>query len=377
MRKLAHIEVIEDIMSIDKADNIEVVKVLGWLVVCKKNEFKIGDKVIYFEIDSILPAGDPVFEFLGSIGGKFKEYHTDKGYKVFGHKLKTVKLRKQISQGLVLSVSHFPKLSKLSIGTDVSETLNINKFEVPENTCTRGFNKGKFPEFIRKTDQERVQNIWRNIENDLDKKWEITNKLDGSSATYYYKDGKLGLCSRNIELKTEQPTYSIWQRFKYWVTKRKLPVEDLNTVWHQMEKKYNIFKKLEILKMNIAIQGEIISPSIQGNYEQIKETMFYAFNIFDIDKQEYIIPNNSLSFISKLNDGEVNKLDYVPVLEYDKSLRELGLDTLEKVLEYAEGPSLLNPKVKREGVVFCSMETQESFKSISNSYLLHKDKKGD
>lgn len=96
MRKLATIREIKDIQPIEGADRIEVATVDGWQVVIKKGEFKVGDKIIYIEIDSIVPEREE-FEFL-----------RDRKFRV-----RTIKLRKQISQGLIMPLSILGNYGKL------------------------------------------------------------------------------------------------------------------------------------------------------------------------------------------------------------------------------------------------------------------------
>ena len=199
MRKLASIQQIRDIQPIPNADAIEVVIINGWQVVAKKGEFKIGELCVYFEIDSFLPI-KPEFEFLRKSCYK-KMADGSKGFR-----LKTIKLRGQISQGLALPFDLFinTKAAFVEIGQDVTELLQVKKYEMPIPPALQGFAKGNFPSFIRKTDQERVQNIWYKLNEKYNHiNFEVTLKLDGTSATYYYRDGEIGVCSRNLNLKIE------------------------------------------------------------------------------------------------------------------------------------------------------------------------------
>ena len=111
-RALAHIEEIMSLSPIEGADRIEVAQVLGWKVVVKKGEFQVGEKVVYIEIDSRVPASNPYFSFL-----------QDRKYKV-----KTIKLRGQISQGLIVPMDVLPR-ADYNIGDDVTDVLGITKIE--------------------------------------------------------------------------------------------------------------------------------------------------------------------------------------------------------------------------------------------------------
>ena len=334
MRKLASIRKIAGVRSIPEADAIECVTVDGWDVVTKKGEFSVNDLVVYIEIDSWAP------HELAPFLSKGKEPREYKGVK--GERLKTIKLRGQISQGLILPLSCLPHslgfAFAASEGEDVSEWLGIQKWERPINPKLVGLAKGNFPSFIPKTDQERIQNCI-NILEDREERYEVTIKLDGSSFTAYHRDGEVGVCSRNLELK-ESETNAFWQ----------------------VARKYGV---LDLLAQegNYAIQGELIGPGIQGNQEKLDDIDMYVFDVFDIDSQSYLNALGRYALVDKL------KLKHVPILGYNKQAPE----DLQAALKYAEGTSL-NPAVNREGVVFKSTRNPSlSFKAISNSWLL-KDK---
>jgi len=162
-RKLATIEKILDIQPIKNADKIEVATVRGWKVVVKKNEFKVGDWCIYIEIDSVLPP-KPEFEFLAN--SKYR--------------IKTRKMRNQISQGIVFPLSILPhKMPFLSEGTDVTDILQITKYEPPIPAQLSGISKGSFPSHSVKTDEERIQNLVENYEELKKETYIETEKLDG------------------------------------------------------------------------------------------------------------------------------------------------------------------------------------------------------
>ena len=172
-RKLATIQTIKDIQPIPDADAIEVAKVMGWEVVIKKNEYKVGDKVVYFEIDSYLPR-EPRYEFL--------EKSCLRNMPVLGEglRLKTIKLRGQISQGLLMPLSAYPEhnLSKLEVGTDVTELLGVRLYEVIDSN---GQTVSKFHPVISKTDEIRAQSDERYIDLLQGHPYYITEKIDGSS----------------------------------------------------------------------------------------------------------------------------------------------------------------------------------------------------
>ena len=339
-RKLASVRVIKSIQPIPNADKIELVTVDGWnVVVAKDVGHKVGDMVIYCEIDSFLPIREE-FEFLRK--SSYKKMGDQEGFR-----LRTVKLRGQVSQGLILPISILnPPDTNIYVtpfeGLDVTEMLDIVKYEPPIPAELAGKVKGNFPSFIPKTDEERIQNLTKEYE-----EWKIqskhqfyvTEKLDGSSATFYVKDGEFGVCSRNLELlETEGNTF--------WKVARELDLEN----------------KMKSLGKNISIQGELIGEGIQGNPYKLKGQTIRFFTGYDIDKRERM---GFIHFTVMIMDMG---LKYVPVVNPEFGF--LLPDTIEEMLQYAEGKSALNPDTEREGVVVRSMDGSISFKAISNTFLL-------
>jgi RNA ligase (TIGR02306 family) len=335
MRKMASIRRIDDIVPIESADAIECAVLGGWKVVVKKGEFTVGDLAVYCEIDSWIPTE------LAPFLSKGKEPREFEGIK--GERLRTVKLRGQLSQGLLLPLE--PTCanieSELFEGLDVSVPLNIVKWEAPVNAQLAGQVKGNFPSSIPKTDQERVQNLTNEIKAAFDNNllFELTEKLEGSSMTCYLIEQEFGVCSRNLDLKRN----------------------DDNTLW-----KVAIEDKIE-LKMRIAgldnhaIQGELVGPGIQSNIYKLSKPMFFVFDIYDIKKGAYMNPVERQAMIKVL------QLNHVPVLTNDK---DLGIGTVDELLVWAEGKSFLNGKQEREGIVFKQIDGGMTFKAISNKYLL-------
>ena len=170
--------------------------------------------------------------------------------------------------------------------------------------------------------------------------FEVSEKLDGSSITIYYKDGLVGVCSRNLDLKDE----------------------DQNTFW-ETAKKMQVPDKLLMFGRNIALQGELIGPGIQGNSYKLADFEIRFFDIWDIDKQEYMSSHMRLLTLAQLGYSMCE----APVLGYFAVPT-----TLEELLAGAEAPSLLNPNTEREGLVYKSTSNpMRSFKVISNKWLLN------
>jgi RNA ligase (TIGR02306 family) len=339
-RKMATFRVIKDLRPIPDAAFIETAIVDGWEVVVKKGDFKVGEVVIYLEIDSWVPI--ELAPFLRSNQDKKRIYNG-----VDGERLRTKKLKGQISQGLVLplSVLAAPACFKPDMASDLSPLLNVQKWEMEIPVQLRGQVKGSFPYFIPKTDQERIQNCWNEVFGfQMDWQFEITEKLDGSSMTVYLKDGVFGVCSRNIDLKYD-PENAFWKAAEKYNLQEKLMILSEYTGYHEL-----------------ALQGELIGPGIQGNKYDRKELEFYLFEIYDITDQQYMTPQERTACAWKA------KIPHVPILEPDCFFEA---NTIHDVLEAATGPSaVMNSNVLREGLVFKRVDGQYSFKAISNEWLL-------
>ena len=352
-RKLASLQHIREILPIEGADMIELAIVNAWkVVVAKSVGHKVGDLVVYCEIDSFLPIQEE-YEFLRKSSYKKLAYGSE------GFRLKTIKLKGQISQGLILPLSVLlTKITgpiSLQEGDDVSDILGIVKYDPPVPANLAGIAKGNFPGFIRKTDEERVQNLEKDYEKMKASRYYVTEKLDGSSSTFYIRDGEFGICSRNLELAEPEPF---------------VPGEVIGEDGISRPKKENSFWKfandtglknrMRDQERNFAIQGELIGEGIQGNPYKIKGQTVKFFNVFNIDTQEYESFEEFVNTIKSMN------LDIVPVLDSDFQLPE----TIDELLAYSEGKSILEPAAEREGVVIRSLDRKISFKAISNLFLL-------
>ncbi len=341
-RKLASIQKIKNLESIEGADVIEKATVLGWSVVVKKGEFSIGDYCVFFEIDSLLP-DEERYSFL-------KKSSWNSAYQRI--RLKTIKLRGTLSQGLALPLKLFPEINftEYNEGEDLTEILGVEKYETPIPPNMSGKTR-RFTWPISKTDEIRIQQdpeyYLISIKN---KPYYITVKLDGTSASYILLKNdndeiEFHACSRN---------YSI--RFN----------ED-NTIW-QMAIKYDIEEKLtkhydETGEM-LAIQGEICGPGIQKNRLGLKEHNFYIFNVISVNE------NKKLPF-PKISQMFPN-IPFVPILEEGE---EFSYETMNEILELAKGKycehfDTAMPKQEREGIVIRSKDQSVSFKAISNDFLL-------
>lgn len=337
MRKMATVRSIDKIEPIEGADAIEVAVIGGWKVVVKKGEYKEKDLAVYCEIDSWIPTD------LAPFLSKGKEPREYLGVK--GEKLRTIKLRGQVSQGLLLPLPPRTMIDDEFLeDDDVSELLNIVKYDPPMNAQLAGMAKGNFPSFIPKTDQERVQNV-KSITPGTT--FEVTEKLEGSSMTAYFTsiqgEFTFGVCSRNLDLKESEG----------------------NAFW-EAARAYNLESKLQALSsftgMEIALQGELVGEGIQGNIYNIKGREFYIYDVFDIKGQCYLSPEDRSEVVENILG-----LNSVPVL--DIALEFTNDNFCTAALHLADGKSKL-ADTNREGLVFKANGSPFSFKAISNKYLL-------
>lgn len=335
-RKLVTHRVVKDLLPIEGADLIELAIVDGWQCVVKKGEFKAGDVAVYFEVDSFLPV-KPEYEFLRK--GCYKKVEgLGEGFRI-----RTIRLKGKLSQGLLLPLKGEPQFD-----VDHSEAYGVRKYEKPVPAHLRGRVKGNFPDFLRKTDQERIQNV-DDASQIAGHTFETTLKLDGSSMTVYIKSGNIGVCSRNLEL----------------------DLTDENNAFVKTAHTSGAFAALtDFYNMTggeIALQGELMGPGVQGNREGLASLQFYIFDVWDIEKQEYLPPHGREKLVADLG------LLHVPIFgntTYDEVV------TIEQIreheLHFAEHvPSISNPIA--EGIVQKRSDGKFSFKAISNKFLLSEE----
>jgi RNA ligase (TIGR02306 family) len=332
MRKLASVQVIQEIKSIPNADRICAYRVNEWWVVDAVQKYNVNDLVIYLECDSWVPTE------IAPILSKGKEPKEYQGIK--GERLRTVKLKKQISQGLILPCPNVVHgLVQLIEGEDLTDILGIIKWEPPMEYLSANA-KGAFPSFFPKTDQERIQNCYKNVKELFSSTlWEVTEKVEGQSHSVYFNEGEFGVCSRNLDLKDSDCTF--------WNTARK----------------YDLENKLRGLGRNLVIQSEQIGPGIQGNIYDLSDYYLLVFDVYDIDEQVYLSPKDRYEML------EILGLESVPVIDELKLNAELH--NCDYILKLADGLTTIGREdVLREGLVFKAYDQQVSFKAVSNEYLL-------
>ena len=348
-RKLASVQYIHDVTPIEGADAIECAHVLGWQVVTKKGEFSVGDIGVYFEIDSFLPIR-PEFEFLRKSSYKKTDLMGE------GFRLRTARLRGQLSQGLLLPMSILPE-GEYAIGDDVTEVLGVRKFEIEERATTGGNVKGLIPYDIPKTDELRIQSFPELVDELRGKMYYITTKMDGTSVTMYYVDGEFGVCGHNYEYKDDGSS-AFWR----YAHEHDLPEKFADFAAKREDGVYRGDR--------IILQGEFCAPGIQKNRLNLKKPEWFVFNVlfWNDDKLRW-----ELCGLNKMQDVTANLgVRMVPVEEAEIDFSY----TAEQLLERAEGK--YSSGKQKEGIVIRPIDqvpspttgTWMSMKVINNKYLL-------
>lgn len=370
-RKLASVQTVKAIKPIEGADRIEIVQILNWDCVARKGEYQVGDKVVYFEIDSLLP-DIPAFEFLK--GSSWSQ-------KLSKYKISTHKFRNQISQGLVIPISQAveiydqinPDYADTALpeemmnpveGTDLTELLKIEKYEPSVSNGALG-DIIHHEWYIPKTDEERIQvcatdvlPAYMNSEQD---DWYSSIKLDGTSCTVGLFDDAFLIGGRNQFYKDENMyTTTVNKYFKNGAKEKFENYRAINGIY-------------------VAFQGELCGPGIQGNKLGLKEKEWFIFNAF-VSKTGKNGSYVKCDLLYMLKLCEEFGLKHVPLIDAEDEFKfdpeETVDNTVEKLLKYVddikykkyfEGAS---PSQIAEGVVFRTEDMTYSFKVVSNKYLL-------
>ena len=337
-RVMARVVTIDNAERHPNADALDICTVGGWNIVTKIGEYKTGDLAVMCEIDSWVP------HELASFLSKGKEPREYRGVK--GERLRTAKLRGVVSQGLllpmdVLNVETDGIIYETLVddGCDVSEVLNIQKWEQEIPAQLAGQVRGNFPSQIPKTDQPRIQNLKKELSIAQHKglQFAIEEKLEGSSLTMYLDlEDEFHVCSRNLDLKRDDAN-------SFWRAAIKYDVE-------------NIMRQNNL--QGYAIQAELLGPGIQANIYQLNDVEFYVFDVYSVKQARYLYPAERRELIATLG------LNQVPVV-----CESTTLGTMEEIIALADGKSMLYNTL-REGIVFKQLDGDMTFKSISQQYLI-------
>ena len=289
MNNLATIQKVKNVRKHTNADALDIVQVLGWEVVTKRDEFKLDDFCVYIVIDTVLPERLE-FEFLRN-----KHF-----------RIKPIRLRKEYSNGICFPLSILSAFgyefnnSQIEEGFDVTDIIGVKKYEKPVPAELAGVAVGHIPGFLIITDEDNLRSNPEAVPEMYGRPYYITRKEDGSRGTYFVRNNTFGVCSRRIHLK-ETETNGFWQ----------------------MARKYNIENALkeEFPDKDIAIQGEVVGPGIQNNKLGLKELEFRLFNLFDINTRSYCGYESIVKFCFKYNIPKVPLINEGVAFGY--SLKEL------------------------------------------------------
>lgn len=382
-RALAYLVTIDEIKPIPNYDRVEHARVGGWWIIVQKNQFNVGDKALYIEVDSHVPEKDERFAFL-------EKRH---------YKVKTLKMCKVYSQGLVMPLSDFPELKNKEIHEDVTKLLGITYYVAEDNARKAKSNPNakynnmaarhknlakkpwfrwlmkrmwgrellfvflgrksdtpkKFPDWIKKTDEDRIENCMWMLE---DKEPYVkTEKIDGTSTTFFLDTTKrkheFGVCSRNVRQVDENQANYVSD------------VNGIGNVYWEMAFKYDIKNVLEAIakKHNVkrvVLQGETYGESVQNNKYKLNDRRFAAFNL--------IFDGVRLGSIKACEILKEYNVPFVPIIDANYILPDK--EDFEAFKESADGMSTINNKCLREGFVYRSQDGQKSLKNISRKFLL-------
>ena len=355
-RALASLQIVENVIKHPDANLLEISRVLGWDVITRLGEVKTGDKVVYIEIDSLLEVGASWIPEGFKKKARRREYLSGQPARYL---VRTIKLRGEWSQGLIIHLKDFTgvmyqELSQKPTGSNVTELLNILKYEPPMIICRGRQKKGVPPDglnlfpvdLLRKTDEPRIQSHPYLLQSIIGNPSYTTIKMDGTSATYILtNNAEFLVCSRNYRINRPEDISKCSKNQPYW----------------PIAVKYEVERKLRSYERPIAIQGEICGPFFNRNLAGLKEIQLYVFNVIDIADGRRLGYPEFFNVCSELG------LPTVPIAHHTKSFDKI---TIPELLKQAEG-TYEGTKNPREGLVIrhCTNEFL-SFKVINNAYLL-------
>lgn len=373
-RELAYIVRVSETKELNGYDKVHLCSVLGWQCVAPKN-IKVGDLVVYFEIDSKLSEKDPRFSFMAK--RKFV--------------VKTIKMCGTLSQGLILPLSEFPELKNCKEGDFVTDKLKVDKHEPNKQQVKSAvsdtqkminshkklfrnpivkflmrfrlfawfFKKlmlgkkkdtNKWPEWLPKTGSERIQNLPMLLGSDAS--YIITEKVDGASTSFILDEkNKYMIASHNV-IKDASKESDGGKYFK-------------NNIWAESGAKYNMEELLKSLKIvhglnTVAIQGETYGDKVQKRNYSLKNNK-HDFVVFHIWFDGRRLPIKDMIKICEDRD-----LPHVHVYDYDYKIPK----SVEEIVNYVDSCKSAIDNGEIEGFVFYSQDGQRNFKCVSPNFLL-------
>jgi RNA ligase (TIGR02306 family) len=341
---VARVVQVGEVSAIPKADAIELAKIGGWSAVVKKGAHRKGDLAVYFEIDTFLPEGNPAWQFL-------VDTHPTEFQGARGHALRTVRLRGQVSQGLLLS---FAELGiSVEEGRDPSfdpaARFGAKKYEEPLPPDLEKVARGMLPTLVPRTKQERIQNLesefalWQADGARGERTWEATEKLEGASCTFAWIKKELHACSHRVDYLSSSDN-------EFWQAAKLLDIENKC--------------EAEFGARSFALQGELVGPGQEGNVYLLAERQFLLYEVVDLDQGRKLLPSERRDLAEKMG------IPHVPLLGVGLAFN--AGQSMEQLVAASDAESLFVPGRRREGVVYkCEQDAEVSFKAISNDYLVN------
>lgn len=410
-RQLARVVLIDEIVKHPNADRMELAIIGGWQCCVTKGQFQAGDRALFCEIDSLVPTTRPEFAFLLSRPENLVTVNT-----IVYSRVRTMRFRGELSQGLAVPI---PKEFEELVKTETNLTTNmgvlkyerVRQLETPledmtwfERLCRKISGPPiidtlqDFPGFIPKTEQQRVQNIGANykLAHESGEEFEVSFKLDGDSTTYYlrnpygnaspYDVPHVGVCSRNNEISLEEIKWEWPEQARRWfalfllrnrriLKSKRVIIPKWKTGYlpennHQVrglaesglaERLVHVWDQFGV---ELAVQGELCGPGIQGNKEHLKSVQFFVYRIVVLrdnsgkHKVGPCLPEQARLW------AKVLRVPYTPI--WSERFQLPG--TIKECLEHADGGGAFGTE-KREGLVFKSHSRDFSFKVLSNEAL--------
>lgn len=397
-RSLAYVAEVSELLPVEGADRIEVAQLRGWRCVVAKGVFHKGQRVVYCEIDSVLPPWDC-----------FKADLEKCAYRV-----RTVKIRKQLSQGYVFPLSRIAECHPqrasfaaepleepadgsspavlrfadgreplvLRVGADLTDFLGVRHYDdvVREQHAAAvaahaaavaagntALLRGPppifmpFPSFFPKTDQPRIQNLPELPELHGNVPFEVTEKLDGSSHTVFSPaPGQVGVCSRNhaldLAVAATEPLASVLQLLR----------------------ESGVLMAVEQSPRRVALQGEFLGPKVCGNPYKLTAHQWRVFDVFLIEEGRFAMPRERVEVLREI--GLDPATFHVPVVARNVTV---GGKTADQIVADADGttslPQAASKAIIREGLVYKSEVLVDGqilhFKAVSNAFLLKRHTK--
>jgi len=347
-RKLASVRKIDRLEPCPGHDRLALATIGGWTTVVRADQFEVGSAVLFIEIDSFIPEGDPRFAFL--MRGGTLMYRGERG-----QVLRTVRLFGQLNQGLVMPLDQFPEIDPARPAADLTNILKIKLWQRPLDTPLLGEGAGEWPSFVKFIESDLAQNLSGEIfSTHMSAQWNVSALLSAETVTYYKNTSKniFGACLREQEIK--------------------ICAENAQNAAVDMFLAGGGLCFSMINMGNCAIRGQLAGPGICGNPMDLSEHRFYIFDVMNIDTWQILTSAERARVLEQLHTGGSNRerVLSIPEVATASSLADLGISNMAELMQYAE-------KIRAEypgaaGITFKKINAPFSFRVLSNEFLLER-----